>query len=162
VSASDERLTTPPDVVIDALRDTDAARCAVLERVLFPGDDPWSAAAFRDELRAGHTYLAARAGDQLVGYGGLAVLTGPPRAEAEIHTIGVDPAFQGRGIGRALVLGLLAVADALHATLFLEVRTDNAVAHGLYESEGFAVVGLRRGYYRPSGADAHTMRREPR
>jgi hypothetical protein len=24
------------------------------------------------------------------------------------------------------------------------------------------VVGLRRGYYQPSGADAHTMRRDPR
>ena len=44
--------------------------------------------------------------------------------------------------------------------MFLEVRTDNDAARSLYESEGFAIVGLRRGYYRPSGADAHTMRRE--
>ncbi len=159
---------TPPDVVIDALRESDAPRCAALEQLLFPGDDPWSAAAFREELAAGHAYLAARSlggareGALLVGYGGIAVVAAPPRAEAEIHTIGVDPAFQGRGIGRALVRGLLAVADALHATVYLEVRTDNDVARALYESEGFAVVGLRRGYYRPSGADAHTMRREPR
>ncbi len=159
---------TPPDVVIDALRESDAPRCAALEQLLFPGDDPWSAAAFREELAAGHAYLAARSlggareGALLVGYGGIAVVAAPPRAEAEIHTIGVDPAFQGRGIGRALVGGLLAVADALHATVYLEVRTDNDVARALYEGEGFAVVGLRRGYYRPSGADAHTMRREPR
>ena len=157
----------PQDVVIDALRESDTPRCAALERALFPGDDPWSAAAFRDELRAGHVYLAARtlvapAGKLLVGYGGLAVLTGPPQAEAEIHTIGVDPAFQGRGIGRALLRGLLAVADDLHATVFLEVRTDNDPARALYESEGFGVVGLRRRYYQPSGADAHTMRREAR
>ncbi len=181
---------TPAGVVIDALREPDAPRCAALEQLLFPGDDPWSATAFREELRAGHAYLAARslggaregtarslggaregtarslAGAPevplLVGYGGIAVVAPPPRAEAEIHTIGVDPAFQGRGIGRALVRGLLAVADAVHATVFLEVRTDNDVARALYESEGFAVVGLRRGYYRPSGADAHTMRRESR
>jgi ribosomal-protein-alanine N-acetyltransferase len=181
---------TPPDVVIDALRESDAPRCAALEQLLFPGDDPWTAAAFTEELRAGHAYLAARSlggaregtarslggaregtarslggarrGALLVGYGGIAVVAAPPRAEAEIHTIGVDPAFRGRGIGRALVRGLLAVADALHATVFLEVRTDNDVARALYASEGFAVVGLRRGYYRPSGADAHTMRREPR
>jgi ribosomal-protein-alanine N-acetyltransferase len=101
-------------------------------------------------------------GDLLVGYAGLAVLAGPPRAEAEIHTIGVDLAFQGRGIGRALLRGLLAVADTLHAAVFLEVRTDNDAARALYESEGFAVVGLRRRYYQPSGADAHTMRRESR
>ncbi len=151
----------PAGVVIDALREADTPRCAALERVLFPGDDPWSAAAFRDELRAGHAYLAARAGDTLVGYGGLAFIAGPPRAEAEIHTIGVDPAFQGRGIGRALLRGLLAVAEASAATVFLEVRTDNDAARALYESEGFAVVGLRRRYYQPSGADAHTMRRDP-
>jgi len=161
-------VTAPPGIVIDALRESDAPRCAVLERLLFPGDDPWSAAAFRDELRAGHVYLAARspggtaAGPLLVGYGGLAFLAEPPHVEAEVHTIGVDPAFQGRGIGRALLRGLLAAADARHATVFLEVRTDNEAARALYASEGFAVVGLRRRYYQPSGADAHTMRREPR
>ena len=53
-------------------------------------------------------------------------------------------------------------ADAAHATVYLEVRTDNAVARALYISEGFAVVGLRKRYYAPSGADAHTMRRDPR
>jgi ribosomal-protein-alanine N-acetyltransferase len=152
----------PPDLVLDALREPDAPRCAALEELLFAGDDPWSARAFRDELRAGHTYLAARCGQLLVGYGGIAALTGPPQAEAEIHTIGVDPAFQGRGIGRALLRGLLAVADGLHAAVFLEVRTDNDAARALYEGEGFAVVGLRRRYYQQSGADAHTMRREPR
>ena len=67
-----------------------------------------------------------------------------------------------RAAGSAVPLlrGLLAAADALHATVFLEVRTDNEPARALYESEGFAVVGLRRRYYRPSGADAYTMRRE--
>ena len=152
----------PEDVVIDALHESDAPRCAELERLLFGRDEPWSAAAFRDELRVGHFYLAARSLGGLVGYGGVGVLTGPPEAEAEIHTIGVDPAFQGRGIGRALLRGLLATVDPLHATVFLEVRVDNEPARALYLSEGFAVVGLRRGYYRPSGADAHTMRREPR
>lgn len=145
--------------VIDALRLEDAARCAELERQLFLDDDPWSERAFRDELRAGHLYLAARDGDVLVGYAGLAFVAGPPGAEAEIHTIGVDPAHQCRGIGRALLRGLLVAADAATATVFLEVRTDNDAARALYESEGFAVIGIRKRYYRPSGADAHTMRR---
>jgi ribosomal-protein-alanine N-acetyltransferase len=30
----------------------------------------------------------------------------------------------------------------------------------LYESVGFAAVGVRKRYYRVSGADAYTMRRE--
>jgi ribosomal-protein-alanine N-acetyltransferase len=147
-------------VRIDALRPADAPRCAELERLLFAGDDPWTERAFRDELRMLHPYFAARAGELLVGYAGIAFVAGPPHAEAEIHTIGVDPAHRRRGIGRALLAELLAVADAEHATVFLEVRTDNEAARTLYESVGFAVVGLRKRYYRPSGADAHTMRRE--
>jgi ribosomal-protein-alanine N-acetyltransferase len=39
------------------------------------------------------------------------------------------------------------------------VRTDNAAAIGLYESADFANVGLRKRYYRASGADAYTMLR---
>ncbi|MHA6792768.1 ribosomal protein S18-alanine N-acetyltransferase [Pseudonocardia bannensis] len=149
-------------VTIGPLYRSDAARCAQLERVLFPGDDPWSAQAFRDEIAAGHHFLAARDGDALLGYAGLAFVAGPPQPEAEIHTIGVDPAYQRRGIGRALLLGLLGVADAVGATVFLEVRTDNVAAQALYEAEGFTVVGLRKRYYRPSGADAYTMRRDPK
>ena len=56
----------------------------------------------------------------------------------------------------------MAIADSVRATVFLEVRTDNDTARRLYESEDFSVVGLRRRYYQPSGADAHTMRRDPR
>jgi len=149
-------------IVVDALKPDDTARCAELERLLFPGEDPWTERAFLDELACGHHYLAARDGHTLVGYGGIAFVAGPPRAEAEIHTIGVDPAFQRRGVGRALLGGLLAVADAERAAVFLEVRTDNAPAQALYAAEGFAVIGLRRRYYRPSGADAHTMRRAAR
>lgn len=147
---------------VDALLPTDVARCAELERLLFPDDDPWTASAFRDELRAGHRYLAARTADALVGYAGLALVAGPPHAEAEIHTIGVDPAYQRLGVGRTLLRGLLDAADAVAATVFLEVRTDNDPARTLYEAHGFTVVGLRKRYYRPSGADAYTMRREPR
>lgn len=155
-------MTAATGIVVEPLRPADAPRCAELERILFPDDDPWSERAFLDELAWGHHYLAARDGGALVGYGGIAFVARPPQAEAEIHTIGVDPAHQRRGIGRVLLRGLLAVADEVHATVFLEVRTDNDAARALYESEGFAVVGLRRRYYRPSGADAHTMRRECR
>jgi [ribosomal protein S18]-alanine N-acetyltransferase len=152
----------PATVQIDVLRASDAARCAELERLLFPGDDPWTERAFREELQAGHPYLAARDGELLVGYAGLGFVAGPPQAEAEIHTIGVDPAHQRRGIGRSLLRALLTVADEMGATVYLEVRTDNEAAQALYEAEGFTVVGLRKRYYRPSGADAYTMRRERR
>ncbi|WP_372496910.1 ribosomal protein S18-alanine N-acetyltransferase [Pseudonocardia humida] len=147
-------------LVIDELRPEDAARAAELDAVLFADSQPWSERAFLDALASWHHYLAARCDDELVGYAGLAFTAGPPRPEAEVHTVAVAPEHQGKGIGRALVRGLLAVADQERAEVFLEVRTDNEPAHRLYESEGFAVVGLRRRYYPVSRADAHTMRRE--
>jgi len=141
-------------VVIGPMVAADAQRCAELEYLLFDSDDPWSPAAFLEALAAGHYYLCAREGDSLIGYAGL-VRVG---TEAEIHTLAVDPAHQRRGIGRALLRELL--DRAAGATVFLEVRTDNESAIWLYRSEGFEVVGTRRGYYRPSGADAFTMRRQ--
>ena len=84
-----------------------------------------------------------------------------PPFEYEIHTIGVDPGYQGRGIGRAMMTRLLDFAGH-EATVYLEVRTDNAPALELYTSLGFVNVGLRKRYYQASGADAYTMRRDPR
>jgi ribosomal-protein-alanine N-acetyltransferase len=141
-------------VLIEQMVAADAPRCAELERLLFAGDDPWNAQTFLDALAAGHYYLSAHNGDSLIGYAGLARVG----ADAEIHTLAVDPLYHRRGVGRAL---LRAVLDrARGATVFLEVRTDNESAINLYRSEGFKVIGTRRRYYRPSGADAFTMRRE--
>ena len=147
-------------VMLGPLTPADAARCAELESQLFDGDDPWPARAFMAELEAKHNhYLAARADDKLVGYGGIARLGRKRPYEYEIHTVGVDAAYQGQGIGRQLLTGLLEYANG--GTVFLEVRTDNEPAIALYESAGFVRVGLRRRYYRASGADAYTMRRDP-
>ena len=144
-------------VLIEPLTRADAARCAELEVQLFEGDDPWPASAFVSELSGRHNhYVAARAADQLVGYAGIARLGLLRPYEYEIHTIGVDPAFQGRGIGRLLLDALLHYADG---AVYLEVRTDNTPAIALYRSAGFVEIGLRKRYYRVSGADAYTMRR---
>jgi ribosomal-protein-alanine N-acetyltransferase len=148
-------------VAYDALTPADAARCAELEAQLFDGDDPWPAAAFHRELAAPHIrYVAARADDKLVGYGGIARLGRKAPYEYEIHTIGVDPAYQGQGIGREMLNRLLDIAA--DDTVYLEVRTDNAAAIAMYEAAGFVNVGLRKRYYRVSGADAYTMQRPAR
>lgn len=137
---------------------SDAVRCAELEAQLFEGDDPWPAAAFLRELAAEHIhYVAARADDKLIGYAGIARLGRKPPYEYEIHTIGVDPVYQGQGIGREILNRLLAFAAG--DPVYLEVRTDNVAAIAMYESAGFVIVGLRKRYYRVSGADAFTMQR---
>jgi ribosomal protein S18 acetylase RimI-like enzyme len=59
-----------------------------------------------------------------------------------LSSIGTDPAFRGRGLGRLVTS--LAVADALAAGsrwTYLGVFLDNTVARTLYESVGFVPVG---------------------
>lgn len=154
-------MSTPVTVVYDRLSPRDAGRCAELEQTLFARDDPWPAPAFVRELAARHNrYVAARVDEVLVGYAGISRLGRTPPFEYEIHTIGVDPAYQGHGIGRAMMAELLEFVDP-PGVIFLEVRTDNAPAIALYTSLGFVTVGLRKRYYRASGADAFTMRRDP-
>ncbi|OBA80980.1 ribosomal-protein-alanine N-acetyltransferase [Mycobacterium sp. 1164966.3] len=146
-------------VTVGALTPADAGRCAELEAQLFDGDDPWPAVAFNRELASTHNhYVCARTADgTLVGYAGISRLGRKPPFEYEVHTIGVDPVYQGRGIGRRLLNELLEFAG--DGVVYLEVRTDNEAAIALYRSVGFDQVGLRRRYYRVSGADAYTMRR---
>ena len=153
------------------LTTADAPACAEIEQILFPEDSPWSAEAFAGEIAAPHTHClalevapeaAADSADgpgepQLIGYAILAVGGPANDPEAEIHTIGILPEWQGKGLSKLLMDPLVAVADRLHAPIFLEVRTDNRPAVGLYERYGFAIEGTRRAYYQPSGADAFTM-----
>ncbi|MBM7366773.1 ribosomal protein S18-alanine N-acetyltransferase [Gordonia hydrophobica] len=151
--------------MIDALTPDDLVRCTEIEAELFAADSPWPLSGFVAELRADHnTYVAARvrAGGPVIGYAGVSVLGRPGDHECEVHTIAVEPGHQGEGYGRALLDALLDVADQVHAPVFLEVRTDNDAAIALYQRNGFEVVGTRRNYYQPSGADAYTMVRAAR
>ncbi|WP_051499715.1 ribosomal protein S18-alanine N-acetyltransferase [Nocardia sp. BMG51109] len=143
------------------MRPADAARCAELEKKLFPEDDPWPEVAFLSELAGAHNhYVVVRdESGRAIGYAGIALLGAPGDPEAEVHTIGVDPGAQRGGIGTTLLRALLAAAGKRGGPVYLEVRTDNAPAIALYEKHGFHIIGLRRNYYQPSGADAYTMRR---
>ena len=128
-----------------------------VEAELF-GAEQWSAAMFWNELANGNHYLAAFDGEDLVGYGGLAV-TGP--TEAWVNNIAVRRDHQRRGIGRLLLESLLEHARSQGArAVLLEVAADNKPAQTLYDTYGFAIVGRRRGYYQPSNTDALVMRRD--
>jgi ribosomal-protein-alanine N-acetyltransferase len=129
-----------------------------LEVELF-GDEAWSPELFWSELASADAYylVALPADDRSadpVGYGGLST-TG---ADSYIQTIGVTTSTQRSGIGRMLMLRLLAEAERRGAVAcWLEVRTDNAAAQHLYRTLGFTDRGVRKGYYQPSGADALMM-----
>lgn len=150
----------PGDIAIGVMTVGDTPRCAELEQVLFPGDDPWPEQAFKSELAAAHNrYFVARAAGEVLAYGGIALLGMDFAPEAEIHTIGVAPAAQRCGLGTRMLCILLTIAEKRGGPVFLEVRTDNEAALNLYGRHGFHIVGVRKNYYQPSGADAYTMRR---
>ena len=117
---------------------------------------PWPDDAYRNELLGNRlaSYLVARAGDEVVGFGGLWVMVD----EAHITTFAVDPRWRRRGVGEWLLLGLLDRAverRAREATL--EVRLSNMPARRLYEKYGFRPVGIRPRYYSDNGEDALIM-----
>ncbi|MFN8411575.1 MAG: GNAT family N-acetyltransferase [Anaerolineales bacterium] len=71
-----------------------------------------------------------------------------------IATIGVDPLYRRRGIGRAL---LHACEERLGVpTARLTVRISNMEAIHLYQSEGYQTVDIWKGYYN-DGEDAQIM-----
>ncbi|GAB3248522.1 mycothiol synthase [Nocardioides dilutus] len=56
----------------------------------------------------------------------------------EVYVVGIDPAAQGRGLGRVLtVAGLAHLADAGVEEVLLYVESDNAAGRRLYEGLGF-------------------------
>jgi ribosomal-protein-alanine N-acetyltransferase len=149
-----------------AMVPADLVDVIALEHEVFP-DDPWSPEMFADEVvqpPESRLYLIAEAdagGSALAGYAGLMFV--PGGTQADVLTIAVRQAYWGRGIGSALLDALVTAArDRGCAEVFLEVRADNSRAHGLYRRRGFADIGIRRGYYQPSGADAITMRKDLR
>lgn len=80
--------------------------------------------------------------------------------EAEINTICVLPNYRRQHFGRDLMLGLVSQLETMGtAKLFLEVAENNAAARGLYQSFGFQVNGVRKGYY-ADAQNAVTMVRE--
>jgi ribosomal-protein-alanine N-acetyltransferase len=131
----------------------------VIEKELF-GDEAWSEGMFWSELAERDTRRYLVEDDDagaLCAYAGLCAYA--PH-EAYIQTIAVAPTAQRRGIGEALLTELLDEAarrDCPHVDL--EVRADNDAAIRLYERHGFTRIGVRRGYYQPSGTDAVVMRR---
>jgi ribosomal-protein-alanine N-acetyltransferase len=129
-----------------------------LERQLF-APEPWTAHHFWSELgqTATRHYLVALDGERVVGYAGLCDYPD----ELFVQTIGVDPAYQGRGVGAQLLDALLEEAARRgRKPVLLEVRADNAPAQRLYERRGFTKTGVRRGYY-PGGVDALVMTCSP-
>lgn len=142
----------------DDMTPADLDQVLDVERRSFPV--PWSRGAFVQEVTANRfaCYRVVRAGDVVVGYAGVWVIMD----EAHVTNVAVHPDWRGRGLGRRLMLDLIARALNRGATrMTLEVRASNQVAQNLYAALGFRACGRRRGYYSDTNEDAVIMWLDP-
>ena len=137
-------------VEIRAATAADEEPLAILDRAawtLFSSPGPLDEAEpFFNERTAVEDVLVAIADSEVAGY--LRLNRGRFRSSDHVLTvngIAVDPARQGRGIGRALIDAAIAEARARGARrLTLRVFSPNERARRLYESAGFVVEGVLR------------------
>ncbi|HEX8272788.1 MAG TPA: GNAT family N-acetyltransferase [Longimicrobiaceae bacterium] len=111
----------------------------------------WTSRKRFGEYIDGRRAFALFSGDALAGY----LLVAFRDDALRLDKMAVSPLHRRRGLGRftlrwverhAAELGLRAV--------FLRVRESNREAISLYESEGFAVVARKEGYYRHTDHEA--------
>lgn len=120
---------------------------------------PWSQGNFADSLKAGYSMWVREADGEIIGYYVMMAAAG----EAHLLNLTIAPMWRRHGLGRDLLEHCLARACDHHAdSVFLEVRTSNTGAIGLYRDSGFVDLAVRRGYYpaREGREDALIMKRE--
>lgn len=125
-----------------------------IEKRVYPR--PWSTGLFLSEMsqRGTRSYLVARADGEVVGYAGMMFLP----QEAHVTNIAVDPDYHGRKIGSRLLLTIITEAIGRGSDVIsLEVRVTNSPAQEMYKKFGFAVSGIRKGYYIETREDAYVM-----
>jgi ribosomal-protein-alanine N-acetyltransferase len=116
---------------------------------------PWSERFFRQEMQVecARSFMA-EIDKQIVGY----ILFWLLPDEVDIHNVAVHKDFRRRGLGRRLLQQAVQEARGRGASrITLEVRKSNLAAQKLYESLGFTVTGVRKGYYSDDGEDAFLM-----
>jgi [ribosomal protein S18]-alanine N-acetyltransferase len=122
-----------------------------IERRSFP--TPWSLAMFVLELsKPSGICLAARAGDQLVGY----LVCSRYDQVWHLMNVAVAPEQRRSGVATRLIGTLFGEAGP-ELPFTLEVRVSNREAIVMYERFGFRSAGVRRRYYHDNGEDALIM-----
>ena len=123
-----------------SVRDMDFAdldQVMELERVTFA--TPWARKVFEDEMgNPGRSYLVARYGGRVVGYGGMMVVG----EDAHINTLASVRPAPAPAIGTRIMLSLVERGlEGGAEYLTLEVRTSNRRAQEFYRKFGMAPRG---------------------
>jgi len=131
---------------------------AVWDIEILSFSSPWKKKQFAEELKnnRSHILLATieEAGKKkVVGY----ICWWTVADEIHILNLASHPDYRRKRVANALLNALLSYA-ANHGITYatLEVRRFNSPAVQLYKKFGFAIKGIRKGYY-PEGEDAIVM-----
>lgn len=132
------------DAMLRPMEKADIPAVMVIELLAYP--HPWESQVMYQCLQNNHYYgWVLEISGKVQGYVFLSVVAG----EMHILNICIHPELQGQGLGRELLLRTfdLAVNEYKATMCFLEVRPSNTSALGLYGSEGFSEIGMRKNYY---------------
>lgn len=141
------------NLIIRRMENTDAEAVSRMESTIF--SQPWSCQGFLDALAAENViFLVAEVDGKLAGYCGMYCALD----EGEITNVAVGEEFRNRGIGKQLMQRLLLEAKTADITnIILEVRLSNASAIHVYETMGFTIQGIRKGFYECPKEDGYVM-----
>lgn len=105
---------------------------------------PWSEKIMTSMVNGNEYKIKITYYDKIVAYVFMMVVLD----EATVLNITVDPAYQGKGLGRKLLRYVKTeLSKKGIVSIFLEVRESNRNALALYESEGFHEIDVRKNYY---------------
>jgi ribosomal-protein-alanine N-acetyltransferase len=138
------------EIQVASLRDLGALRrleSAVFEKDAWPILDLVAVLTWSDVVR-----LKAVIDHEMVGF--VAGDSRPAQNTGWIATIGVDPRYQGQGVGTTLLRAC--ETQLKFPTVKLTVRISNQRAISLYEKEGYRTVDIWSKYYN-DGEDGLVM-----
>ncbi|MGY3749547.1 ribosomal protein S18-alanine N-acetyltransferase [Vagococcus acidifermentans] len=123
---------------------------------VYSGRSPWGTSIVWMEINRIKTslYLVVEDEQMIVGVVGLRI----GQKDAHITNIAVMRQYQGKGIGKLLMLEIGRYALQKECdTLSLEVRQSNQTAQNLYRQLGFETRGVKKRYYHDNFEDALDM-----
>ncbi|TCK01568.1 [SSU ribosomal protein S18P]-alanine acetyltransferase [Volucribacter psittacicida] len=105
---------------------------------------PWSLGTLKNNQGENYLNLKLSQQNQIVAF----AICQTVLDEATLFNLAVHPDWQQQGLGKQLLQHLFQqLRQQGIATLWLEVRQSNHIAHHLYQQMGFNEIDIRKNYY---------------